>query len=247
MTVASPVGNDRIATGIDGLDILLYGGVPAGDQVIIAGGPGAGKTLLSLEILYNNAKKGGSGTFIALEEQESVVIQNFKRAFPSLSDIDDLVANNSLVVAGEEVTPKMEVGSDSESYSFGNVISSIESIIRSNNSKCVVIDSLSLIKLMFDNQALYRKYMLMLSLNLRKLGVNSFLTMELPHSDRGVLAFSPEFFIFDGTIVMYQGIEENKRTFSLEVIKMRGSNHSLSFSPYEITNKGFKVFSISEM
>ncbi len=247
MAMASPVGNERVATGIDGLDILLYGGIPAGNQVIIAGGPGAGKTLLSLEILYNNAKKGVPGAFVSLEEQENVVIQNFKRAFPDLSDIDDLVANNSLTIGGEEVTPKVDVGSDSESYSFGNVVSSIESIIRSNNAKCVAIDSLSLIKLMFDNKALYRKYMLMLSLNLRKLGVNSFLTIELPYSDRDSLEFSPEFFIFDGTIVMYQGIEENKRTFNLEVIKMRGSNHSLSFSPYEITNKGFKVFSISDM
>lgn len=234
-------------TGIDGLDALLYGGVPLGNQVLVAGGPGAGKTLLCFEILYNNAKRGVSCTFIALEEQEKVVLSNFKAAFPALSDVDDLIANNMLLLAGEEVAPKIEVGSDSESYSFGNVISSIESIIRSNNSKCVVIDSLSLIKLMFNNQSLYRKYMLALSSNLRKLGVNSFLTIELPHTERNDLVFSPEFFIFDGTIVMYQGVEDNKRTFSIEVIKMRGSNHSLSLSPYEISNKGFKVFSVSEM
>lgn len=238
---------NRVPTGIDGLDTLLYGGVPVGNQVLIAGGPGAGKTLMCFEILYNNAKRGVPCSFIALEEQENVILKNFKEAFPALSDVDDLIAKNMLVLGGEDVAPKIEVGTDSESYSFGNVISSIESVIRSNNSKCVVIDSLSLLKLMFDNHSLYRKYMLALSSNLRRLGVNSFLTMELPHSERGELVFGPEFFIFDGTIVMYQGVEENKRTFTIEVIKMRGSNHSLAFSPYEITNRGFKVFSISEM
>ncbi len=238
---------DRMQTGIDGLDTLLYGGVPAGNQVLVAGGPGAGKTLLCFEIVYNNAKRGVPCVFIALEEQEKIVLKNFKEAFPLFSDVDDLIAKKMLILGGEEIAPKMEMGSDSESYSFGNVISSIESVIRSNNAKCVVIDSLSLLKLMFENRSLYRKYMLALSSNLRRLGVNGFIIIELPHSGRGELVFGPEFFIFDGTIIMYQGIEENKRTFSIEVIKMRGSNHSLAFSPYEITNRGFKVFSISEM
>lgn len=238
---------DRVQTGIEGLDALLYGGVPAGNQVLIAGGPGAGKTLLCFEILYNNAKRGVPCVFIALEEQEKVVLKNFKEAFPSFSDVDDLIANKMLILGGEDIAPKMEMDSDSESYSFGNVISSMENVIRSNNAKCVVIDSLSLLKLMFQNHSVYRKYMFALSSNLRKLGVNGFITMELPSSERGGLVFGPEFFIFDGTVIMYQGIEENKRTFSIEVIKMRGSNHSLVLSPYEITNKGFKVFSISEM
>ncbi len=239
--------NGRVATGIDGLDSVLDGGIPLGNQVVVAGGPGAGKTLLCLEIMYNNAKKGINSAYITLEEQESVVINNFKRAFPAFSDIDGLISSGALVIGGEDVATRIQIGSDSETYSFGNVISGIENIIRANNAKCVVIDSLSLIKLMFGSQSLYRKYMLALSLNLRKLGVNSFLTMELPYTNTSDMVFSPEFFIFDGTIVMYQNVEENKRVFSIEVVKMRGSKHSLSLAPYEITNKGFKVFSINEI
>ncbi len=237
---------DRLSTGIEGLDTILFGGIPLGNQVVVGGGPGAGKTLLCFEIIYQNAKMGIPCAFIALEEQEKVVLNNFKRAFPAFSDVDELVSSNKIVLAGEEVAAKIQVGSDSESYSFGNVLSSMENVIRSNGAKCVVIDSLSLIKLMFGKSTVYRRYMLALSSNLRRLGVTSLLTVELPRTNRGDMVFSPEFFIFDGTIVMYQNLEEDKRAFNLEVVKMRGSNHSLSFAPYEITNKGFKVFSISE-
>ena len=48
----------RIKSGIEGLDSMLDGGIPEHNQTIIAGGPGAGKTLLSFEILYRNAKAG---------------------------------------------------------------------------------------------------------------------------------------------------------------------------------------------
>ena len=49
---------NMIKTGIEGLDDLIGGGIPFANQVVLAGGPGAGKTLLSFEILYRNAKVG---------------------------------------------------------------------------------------------------------------------------------------------------------------------------------------------
>jgi circadian clock protein KaiC len=247
MDEAEQTNTDRISTGIDGLDTLLYGGVPINNQTIVAGGPGSGKTLLSFQILYNNAKKGIPGAFIALEERPNSIIKNVKKTFTSFTDIDELIEKETIVVGGEDITTKVDAGSDSEAYSFGNVVSDIESIVKSNNSKCVVIDSISLMKLMLGNLLLYRKSMVALSANLRRLNVTGFLTIELPSTERTAMTFSPEFFIFDGTIVMYQSWEENKRTLNIEVIKMRGSNHSLSLSPYEITTRGFRVFSVSEL
>ena len=70
---------------------MLDGGVPEHNQTIIAGGPGAGKTLLSFEILYRNAKAGIPGAFIALEEKPEVLLSNVKQAFKEFKDIDDLI------------------------------------------------------------------------------------------------------------------------------------------------------------
>ncbi len=237
----------RLSTGIDGLDTLTYGGIPEGNQVIVAGGPGCGKTLLTFEILYNNAKRGTPCTYIALEETQANVLKNFKSAFPAFSDIDSLIESKKIILAGNETSSKVQGGTDSQSYAFSNVLSDIEDIVHLNNSKCLVVDSLSLLKLMLGDILVYRKSMFALSLSLKRLGITSFLTMEMQYTNRQEMTFSPEFFIFDGTILMYQSIEENKRVYGLEVLKMRGSNHSLSVAPYEITDKGFRIFTISEI
>ncbi len=234
----------RINTGVEGLDDLLYGGVPELNQVVVAGGPGSGKTLLSMEILYHAAKRGIPAAFIALEEDPKTVVKNFKSAFPSFSDVDDLINNGTLVVGGEDAAMRIQSTSDSESYSFGNIVSDIETIVGTNNAKLVAIDSVSLIKLMISDNLTYRKSMLALTSNLRRLGVTGIMTAEMPSSERKDLKFSQEFFIFDGILAMYQMGEADKRTLGMEIVKMRGSNHSWSLVPYEITSGGFKVYSI---
>lgn len=237
----------KLPTGIDGLDAITYGGIPEFNQIIVAGGPGCGKTLLTFEILYNTAKKGIPCTYLTLEESQKNILENFKSAFPDLSDIDSLVESNKIVLAGNETASKVQTGTDSQSYAFSNVLSDIEEVVHMNNSKFLVIDSLSILKLMLGDLLIYRKSMFALRLNLKRLGVTSFLTMEMQHTTREAMSFGPEFFIFDGTIMMYQSIEENKRKYGIEILKMRGSNHSMSISPYEITDKGFRIFTISEI
>ena len=237
----------RLRTGIDGLDNITSGGVPLGNQVIIAGGPGCGKTLLSMQIAYSSAKNGIPSSFITLEETQASVLENFKTAFPEFGDIDDLISKKMIVLAGDETAAKIQGGNDSQSYAFSNVLSDIEDILKINSSKCVVLDSISLLKLMLGDLLIYRKSMFALATNLKRLGVTGFLTMEMHSTNRQEMSFSPEFFIFDGTIIMYQNIEENKRVYGMEILKMRGSDHSLSVAPYEITRRGFKIFTISEI
>ena len=42
----------KVKTGVEGLDDVLNGGIPAGNLVVVSGEPGAGKTILCLEYLY---------------------------------------------------------------------------------------------------------------------------------------------------------------------------------------------------
>ena len=236
----------KIETGIAGLDSMLAGGIPIGNQILIAGGPGAGKTLLSFEILYRNAKAGTPVAFIALEEQTAKVLANAKNAFSDFKDIDDLMAKKMFVLEGKDPMAGLFEQSEFQTYSFGNVVSFIESVVRINDARLVVIDSLSLMKLMLTDKLTYRKSMLSLIFNLRRLGVTSIITAEVPAPERSELRFSQEFFVFDGIIMMYQSGQEDKRVPMMEVVKMRGSSHSWALSPYDITSKGFKIFTIDQ-
>ena len=52
---------NRRETGITGLDKLILGGFPIPSTVLIGGEPGTGKTTLSVQTLFNGAKKGEVG------------------------------------------------------------------------------------------------------------------------------------------------------------------------------------------
>jgi KaiC/GvpD/RAD55 family RecA-like ATPase len=145
-----------------------------------------------------------------------------------------------------EPMSKIFVHPESEIYSFGDTVSYIESVVRSNNSQVVAIDPLSLMKLVLSDNLMYRKSILALVSNLHRMGVTSFVTAEMKSSERSELKFSKEFFLFDGIVILYQSGQEDKRILTMEVVKMRGSNHSWALAPYEITPKGFRVFTIDQ-
>ena len=47
----------RTSTGIIELDRILNGGLPIGSLILVTGGPGTGKTILSTQFVYNGAVK----------------------------------------------------------------------------------------------------------------------------------------------------------------------------------------------
>lgn len=244
--MASP--EDLVKTGISGLDAMLYGGIPARNQVVLAGGPGAGKTLLSFEFLYRNAKAGETSVFFALEEVSDRVIANAKSAFTEFTDIDDLIKSKKLIIDGEDPSASLHsAGGSPTNYEFGKVVSDIESIVESTGATRVVIDSLSLFDMLISDPTTYRRSILALSNNLRRMGVTTLLTSEMRSPERKKLSFRTEYFVFDGIIVMYETGVEEKRMLGMEIIKMRGAKHSFVTTPYEITPNGFNVISAEDM
>ncbi|MEM3839254.1 MAG: ATPase domain-containing protein [Candidatus Micrarchaeaceae archaeon] len=239
----------RVETGISGLDKMLYGGIPDKNMVLISGGPGAGKTLLSFEFLYRNAKTGHKCIFFTLEEEPKQLVENVKSAFSEIKDIDDVIKSRALIVDEELSADRIVVsGTDDKSnIEFGNVMASIESSISRFGADRIVIDSISVLDIMIKDPALYRKYMFAMVTNLRRLGVTAMITAELESPEKNRLTFRPEYFIFDGIIALYQSGEESKRLLTSEVLKMRGTRHSFVTTPYDITPSGFRIFAVEDI
>ena len=106
----------RVLTGIEGLDKMLYGGVPATNQVVVSGGPGAGKTLLSFNIVYNNAKQGIPSVFITLDETPQNLVRNVKKSFKEIAnEIDSLIEKRLIVVEGENPSTRLQSKSGRDS------------------------------------------------------------------------------------------------------------------------------------
>ena len=68
------LSQNRISSGIRGLDEILHGGLIAGRAYLVRGGPGCGKTTLSMHFLA--AGEPGKSLLITLGEPEAQLRQN---------------------------------------------------------------------------------------------------------------------------------------------------------------------------
>ncbi len=228
--------NNRVSTGIMALDEMLYGGIPRNNQILLYGDAGTGKTLLTFEMLYRNAKLNIPTTYVTLEESKSSLLENVKSAFTYFDDIDDLQDNKSLLVAEVEVLDTFKSKENWEAFIVG-----INKTVQSNKSQILVIDSLTPLRPLADDDRTFTRYINSMIENFRNLGVTTFVTLEhnQPHGEVPGLYGT---FMFDGIIRLSTMSVDSSFQYLLSVIKMRRSNHRNSAMPYEITNKGFNVF-----
>ncbi len=237
--------SDKITTGIAGLDDAFGGGITSRSQLLIAGGPGTGKTLMTFEILYNAAKTGIPCAFITLDEKPENMLRNMRSTLSAVNGIDSLdklIKDNMIVIGGEDSATKISTNIESEtSYSLGNLVSDVEAIIKSVNAEIVVVDSLSFLKLMLGTGILYSKIVSSLVSSMRRLGVTSLLTIDIPYYSKNKLKFAQELLLFDGIVTLYNLDASDKEKFAMEVVKMRGSNHYRKLLHYEITQSGIKI------
>src|SRR6187551_1287009 len=64
-------------TGIRGFDEITGGGLPRGRTTLLVGGPGSGKTILSLQFLMYGAQTCKEpGIFVAFEETSQRIVAN---------------------------------------------------------------------------------------------------------------------------------------------------------------------------
>lgn len=227
--------NPRVSTGIIALDEILYGGIPKNNQILIYGEPGTGKTLLTFEMLYRNAKLDVPTTYVTLEESKNGILTNVKNAFTTFDDIDDLIENNMMNISEYEVFDTFRSKENWDAFIVG-----INKMIEENNSQILVIDSLTPLRPLADDDRTFTRYINSMIENFRNLGVTTFVTMEHTHQEEIPGLFGT--FMFDGIIKLNSISVESSFQYLLTVVKMRRSNHRNTAVPYEITNKGFNVF-----
>src|SRR5688500_17220752 len=61
---------EKAATGVEGLDDILAGGLRRGRVYLIEGSPGTGKTTIATQFLLAGAAAGERGLYITLSETE---------------------------------------------------------------------------------------------------------------------------------------------------------------------------------
>jgi KaiC/GvpD/RAD55 family RecA-like ATPase len=232
----------RVPTGIPGFDELCSGGILRNRSYLLSGTAGAGKTIFGLQYLYNGITKyGENGIYIATEERPEQVRENVKQFGWDFKALEDEGKLAILDACSTKIgIPSHEKYVDVRPFDMRSILDQVIAIQDIIDAKRALVDGTTSIGFYLGDPAKIRVELLKLSTTLEILGLTSLLTCEII-DENNASRFGVETFVTEGTIVLYYKRKKTVRVRSVEIFKMRGSNHSQSIHPYEITTDGIVV------
>ena len=250
---------DRVSTGIPGLDRMLGGGLLPGRPYMVTGETGSGKTLLGLRFLIEGLQNGEDVLMVAVDEPPTEIMENVQSFGWDLSAIHTLDANpgthglkrladvqeikslgnlKSMGTLGHEGRRAPDSGDE---ISLQSVYLKLRQQMSGIPYSRLVVDSLTslrkfALKSSSDPQA-ERTEVQSLFRFLSERGVTALLTAA-PQSSR---IMTPEIMLSRGEILLTRKWIGDKSVRQIKVIRFRGSAHDLERRPFTITLAGIQV------
>jgi len=232
------IREDRLATGILGLDDILGGGLPKGHLYLVEGDPGTGKTTLALQFLLEGAAKQERGMYVTLSE--------------SKRELEQVAASHGWstdsITIYEMVPPDEDLGSEAQYTVFhpsevelADTITAIVKQVASINPERVVFDSLSEFRMLARDPLRYRRQILALKRHFA--GLNCTLLLLDDRTAEGGSNDLQLQSIAHGVIKL-QSLERDfgiKRR-RMEIHKLRGSRFREGYHDYSIETGGVAVY-----
>ena len=234
--------NERISTGVEGLDTLIGGGLPSKRIVLVIGGPGSGKSILCSQFLFNeNGKKGG--IYVSLDYPKKSFLNDMSHFG---WDFNELEKNGSFLFLDGSAIRKIPQTKNvegtlftTEDLSLEDIIDLISLYVEKIGATKVVIDDLTSLIFRFPQQSERRSAILSLVDALNEMNVSSLVISEANVYDISK-EINAEEFLSDGVIRMYM-LKDGTR--AIQISKMRGVNVDNKPHPYSIVDtKGIEVF-----
>ncbi len=242
----SPSSNSRTPTGIPGLDKLLTGGLPKGRIVLLSGGPGTGKTILSSQFLVNGILDYEEpGVYVSLDENKQHLCEEMLDFGWDLADLEN---NKKLVFL--EASPirylpaQIRVGKlmvDRKEFSIATLIDVIRKSVSDIGAKRIVVDPVTTLVFQFEGQIQQRNALVELVEALADTGATCLITAELrrPGFERSV---DYEEYLAHGVILLQQLQVGKSLLRVIQIEKMRKTSVDNQPRPYRIADTGIEVF-----
>jgi circadian clock protein KaiC len=228
-------------TGIEGLDEITGGGVPAGRPTLVCGSAGCGKTLFALQFLVNGAVRYGEpGVFLAFEETSDELAANAR----SLGyDLRQLERRKRLLVDHVRVE-RGEIDETGE-YDLGGLFVRLGHSVDRLGAKRVVLDTLEALFSGFSNAAILRAELRRLFRWLKDRRLTTVITGE---RGEGLLTRQGlEEYVSDCVILLDHRVDEQRSTRRLRVVKYRGTTHGTNEYPFLIDDDGISVMPVTSL
>lgn len=222
---------ERVSTGVAGLDEVLYGGLIPQRAYLVRGGPGSGKTTLGLHFLTEGVSGGEPSLFITLGEPEEELRANAEALGFDLSQVHflDLSPNAAFFTQMQtyDIFSPAEVEREPVTHQILEQIAQLQ-------PRRVFVDAMTQFRYLSTDAFQFRKQVLALLRYLVEQGATVCFSSEgsaaAPDDDLQFMA--------DGVIHL-QTVSDNR---TISISKLRGSDFRSGAHAMRLTARGMEVF-----
>lgn len=228
-TSTTTTTDSRVETGVRNLDAVLGGGLPNGNIVILAGTPGSGKTIFSQQIIFNNATPQKRAVFFQTLSEPTAKTLRFLKQFEIFKPAKLNDGSIEFVDLGDILRSK----------GLEQAIKVLMGHVKRIKPAFVVIDSFKVFEDLAPSQSELRKFSYEVAINLMAWECTTLLLGEFTKAE---LESNPLFSIVDGIITLKVREEAGEQQRFMQVVKMRGTNHSRDENAFTINNSGIEIY-----
>jgi circadian clock protein KaiC len=221
----------KLPSGVPGLDLVLGGGIPEYSFNLIAGEPGAGKTTLAQQIVFENATPGSSALYFTILGEPTVKMLRYQQQY---SFFDPTKVNGCIRF--------LNLSDEVRERGLEGVLERIVREVEDTSPSVVVVDSFrSLIEAVAEPPAKMHlhSFVQRLALHLTTWQVTSFLVGEYEVNQA---SGDPVFTIADSVFWLSQASHNNSVVRKLQIMKIRGQGQMPGLHTFRITAAGLQVF-----
>ncbi len=234
------------------LNPILPGGLPEGDQILISGPPGSGKTILAMQYIHEGVKLGEKGIFFTMDSEREYLIKQMKGAG---IDAQKLIDEGKMDIIELNPTDVYVLLDDMEKH------------INRVGAKRVVIDSLSILyvycgtyrnmpedmieflkKTSFPppigmGEEIKKQMLYAVMSRIRGFGPTTLLISELGKDSKWFSRDTISEFACDGIILLDYHTLGPSVTRTMSIVKMRRSDYKEGSNEFRITSGGVTLSS----
>ena len=230
----------KASTGIIGLDEITGGGFPRGRTTLLVGGPGSGKTILSLQFLVHGAQAKEPGIFVAFEEASKRIVSNAEAFGWKLGELRE----KKLFFLDAQPTPDLV---QSGSFDLSGMLAALEAQTRAMGARRIVLDALDVVLALLPDPAARRREIYRLHEWLLARELTGVITAK-DGGDEASASFNQQPFGFmqfmvDCAVILNHSAVLGVSQRNLRVLKYRGSSFDENESPFVIGARGLDVAS----
>ena len=222
------LSNAKIKSGTDGIDTMLSGGMIKDSSMLVAGGPGTGKTIFGLQFINSGLLNNEPCIIATFEERPEQLVLEAKNVGIDLAPYIENGLLKFIYSAPDNVCPAEHA-------------THIKKVVESMDAKRVFFDGIVNLEMTLPDHLQLRGYLHTLTDYLKSNNVTSIFTTEIASNGRDKIISPDASFIMDSVVILKHVEYENKLRRYTYILKSRGTKHDRGIREYSITDDGLLI------